>query len=387
MRAVKLGLALAVIAALPASAVEESTQACKVADRALAQGQLEDALSRYQACLKQSAPRFETLSNLGIVYARLGQFNEAIKIYQQALALNPENPQVNMNLGLAFLKSERYEEAGRAFARALLAQPDNTQVEQLLAFCNFQLGQYELAAVEAERVLKAKPEDPSAAFLLGSAYLKLQFYDKAIPLIDLALRKTNSAKTHAILGEAFLGVRAYRKALEEFSIAFKLDPNIPGLHSDMGRAYAGVGTTDQAIKEFRKELEKNANDFEANYNLARLRRLSNDNEAARNYLAKAEQLRPDDPSVTFENAVFAVQAKDYSKAEALLQRVLEKHPNSTEAHVLLSEIYFKTSRRDEAEREKAIVQRLEKEEQARHAAWETASQAYGGTVSPGPTRP
>src|SRR5437667_1564472 len=177
----------------PAPAAQGNGDACRNADLALSQGKLRDALSLFQTCHKQDPARVEALSSLGIVYARLGEFDEAIAAYKQGLALDPWNPQLNMNMGLACLKSGRYEEAARSFSRTLLVESDNSRVQELRALRHYQLEQYELAATEAERVYKAAPQEESAAFLLGSIYLKLHFYDKAIPLIDQALRKADSA--------------------------------------------------------------------------------------------------------------------------------------------------------------------------------------------------
>ena len=349
----------------PAPAAQGNGDACRNADLALSQSRLRDALSLFQTCHKQDPARVEALSSLGIVYARLGEFDEAIAAYKQGLALDPWNPQLNMNMGLAYLKSGRYEEAARSFSRTLLVESDNSRVEELRAFCHYQLEQYELAATEAERVHKAAPQDESAAFLLGSIYLKLHFYDKAIPLIDQALRKADSAQTHALLGEAYMGIRAFRKALQEFTRAQELQPDMPGLNSRIGSALVGLGDPERATAEFDKELVRDPNNFEANYYLGRLKRESNNYEAATKYLEKALQLRPGDPSTVREYSALAIQSRDYATAESMLRRVVEKYPNYFDAHVLLAEVYFKTHRPEEAEREKAIMEGLRKKEHAR----------------------
>jgi Flp pilus assembly protein TadD len=368
MSSVKLLAALALLTALggptPARA-QSPSPGCEAGDLALVEKKLELAREEYEKCLKTGPPNIETLSNLGIVCAQLGQFERAIDSYKQALALSPENSKLRANLGLAYLKTERYEEAAREFAHSLLADPGDMKTLELLAFCHYNMKRYELAAYEVKQVLGLQPREPSAAFLLGSAYLKLNRAEEAVPLIDFALRQSGTVETHLIMGQAYLGVHAYREAINEFQKAEALRPGLPGLHDGMGTAYSGLGNADLASAEYQMELARDPNDFEANYYLGRLKRVSGDLEAAQRYMAKASQLRPDDPAVDYEYAVYAVKMKDFTKAQALLERVLTAHPNYTDAHVLLAEVFFKVHRLAEAEREKAIVFQLEKAEQAR----------------------
>jgi tetratricopeptide (TPR) repeat protein len=366
MRGIHLGIIAVLTASFgQASAQKPAEDVCRAANQALAQHQFEAARTGYEACLKQTPPSFENLSNLGMTYAQLGHFDQAIAIYNQALALDPGNPTLHMNMGLAYMKAGRAAEATAEFARTLMVDLNNPKAEELLAFSHYQNKQYELAAVEAERVCSAKPDEASAEFLLGSAYLKLGLFRQAIPFLYDAAQKTNSAGARVVLGEAFLGVKAYKEALAEFNKALAAAPETPGLHADLGTTYAGLGRTSDAVAEYQKELARDPNNFEADYYLGRLKRLGGEPEESKRLLTKAEQLRPGDPSVGYEYAVFAMEAKDYARAEALLRSILQRLPAYMDAHVLLTEVYFKTKRPDDARREKAIVEALRQADQER----------------------
>jgi tetratricopeptide (TPR) repeat protein len=300
-----------------------------------------------------------------MAYAGLNQFDQAIRYYGQALALDSGNPPVRLNLGLAYLKTNRTEQAAKEFARSLMGDPSNLRTLELLAVCHFQLKEFELAAFEAEQVLKSDPNEDSATFLLGSALLHLGMYDRAIPLIYSSIQKSNSPNAHMVLGQAFLGVKAYTQALKEFQQAASIAPDLEGIHSELGTAYAGLGQTDKAIAEYQKEVEKDPNNFDANLSLGRLNRLSDNMEVALKYFAKADSLRPGDPSIVYEYAVLAMQAKDYAKAESLLNKILAEVPEYLDAHVLLAEVYFHTHRPEDGMREKSLVDAMRAAEQAR----------------------
>jgi tetratricopeptide (TPR) repeat protein len=341
---------------------------CAVANKALSNRQFDAARIGYEGCLKDVPPTKERLSNLGMAYAGISDLGKAMTAYRQALALDPNDPTVHLNLGLALFKSGHVQEAAREFSRALLADEDNMKALELLANCHYQLNEIELAAAEAARVQHAQPEDPSAVLLLGTCFLRLGQYKEAIPLLYFSVLKANLPQTHLLLGEAFLGVKAYNNALKEFLAAQAASPDIPGLHNDLGTAHAGLGQPDQAQAEFEKQLAVTPNDFEANYYLGRLKRLANDPEAAKQFLAKADRARPGDPSVAYEYAAFALQDKNYTKAEELLRGVLDKVPNYMDAHVLLAEVYYKLRRPDDARREKAIAEALKNAEQKEESA-------------------
>ena len=376
-------LTIALLVSLGLGAAQKTEDVCPAANRALALGRLEEARGRYEDCLKQGPIRFDTLSNLGTVYAQLSKYDLAIQAYQQALALDPENAPVRMNLGLAYLKAGHPADAAKEFERSLLDGAENPKTEELLALCHYQTKEYSLAALEASRAHDALPEESSAAFLLGSSYLKMGLYKQAIPHLYFAAQKTDTAETHMFLGEAFLGVKAYKEALREFLRSSALAPQTPGLHSDLGTAYAGLSRVKDALAEYQKELARDPSDFEATYYLGRLKRLSGEVEDSKRLLAKAEQMRPGDPAVEYEYAVFAMNDKDYPKAEQLLTGILEKLPDYADAHVLLAEVYFKMRRREDGNRQKAIVEALKQADQERTTAEGKAreKQAGGGSRS------
>jgi tetratricopeptide (TPR) repeat protein len=362
MRAALLATITIVIAGCPA-VYGQAGDPCAAASKSLLAHDLEAARSGYENCLKDAPPTPERLSNLGMAYAGLNQFDRAIPIYRQALALKPDDATLHMNLGLALLKSGEVKDAAKQFSLSLLTDGGNLKALELLAFCHLQMNEIELAASEVEPVHLAQPDDDSASLILGTCFLRLGRYKEAIPLLYFSMLKANVPQTHQLLGEAFLGVKAYNNALKEFLSAQAALPSLAGLANDLGTSYAGLGQPDKAAGEFQKQLAVDPDDFEANYYMGRLKRLANETEAAKQFLAKADRARPGDPSVSYEYAVFAMGDKDYAKAEERLHDILDKVPNYLDAHVLLAEVDYKLHKPDEARRERAIVEALQKQAQ------------------------
>jgi len=345
----------------------EQRDACSDADQAVAARDWESARSLYAACLASGPPRFEILSNQGMVFTQLGLMPEATESYRKALALSPGNSKVEFNLAVAFVKEGNFKAAVDHLTHLRKVEPDEVRVQELLAFSYYHLGRYSLAAREAERVNKLQPDNAGNELILGSAYTRLGLYEQALPLVTAALKSAGSAEGHLIMGETLLGLRLYRPALDELTQAAALQADLPGLHSALGVGNIGLGNSENAVAEFQKALEADPNDYQANYYLGRVKRLAGDTIAARKFLDRASQLRPGMSEVEFELAAVEMAAQNYAKAEPLLTRVLQQQPDHRDAHFLLAKIYLKQGRREEAQKEREIFEKLAKAEQDKTA--------------------
>jgi tetratricopeptide (TPR) repeat protein len=364
-----------------------SANACAEGDQAVAAAQWQSARGFYTACLASAPPRFEVLSNLGMVYTRLGLMQEAIASYQKALALSPGNSKVEFNLAVALVRAGSYTAAAEHLSELQKAEAGEVRVEELLAFCYYHLGRYSLAAREAERVYKTHPEDAGNALILGSAYTRLGLYDKALPLVTFALKTVGSAEGHLIMGETLLGLRLYHPAMDELTQAATLQPDLQGLHSALGVGKVGLGDSAGALAEFKVALDADPNDYQANYYMGRLKRLDEDLPSARKFLEKAQQLSPGTPEVLFEFAAIEMATHEYAKAEALLNKVVRQQPDHTEAHFFLAEIYLKQGHRQEAKREREIFEKLRSDQQAKTSRENGGGPQEGTTVSSPPNQP
>jgi tetratricopeptide (TPR) repeat protein len=350
-----------------ASAGEEEPP-CRSAAVSFAAGRAEQALGLYQSCLA-AAPSFVAFKGLAETYLFLGHSEEAINNFRFALAINPGDSDTAAGLGRALMKLGRTEEAAHALERAVIIEPDNLRARTLLAMALFELKQYELAAIAAEEVRRREPSNVTAAFILGASDVRLRLYARAVPLLERAAVAAPSAEIRTTLGKAYLGIHKGALALREFRAAEKMQPQIPGLYSEIGAAYADLGDSDSALKAYEKALESDPNDFAANFGLARLNWTEGRYEAAETYLTKARQGAPDGPEVQLLSAEVSIHSQDYERARPLLENVVRALPDNLRAHVLLSQVYLHLKQVDEAKREEGIANALrETEEKQREKA-------------------
>jgi len=328
-------------------------------------GDLLGAIDAYKAALAINGDRADALSNLGAAYVRLGQYDDGIRQYEAALKAEPANSTFRMNLALAYYKSARPNEAVLHLKRVVASAPDMKAAYLVLADCYMQIGQdREVVALLTPRESMFSG-DLAFAYVLGMALLRTGAETAGQTYVDRVFGAGESAEAHLLMGVAHLGQHDYPAAKIELERAVQLNPKVPTAHSLYGRALLALGEQGQAERAFYKELDVNVNDFEANLQLGNMRKSAQRFSDAAMYLERANTIRPTDLTARKLLASLRLQTGKVEEAVSLLQALVKDAPDVVEVHVQLATAYNRLGRKDDAERERAIVDRLNAEAQAK----------------------
>jgi tetratricopeptide (TPR) repeat protein len=312
----------------------------------------------------------------------LGQFEDAIARYNAALQIDPNNAAVRLNLALAYYKSARPTEAIQPLKMVIATDPNVKNAYLILADCYLQTGQ----SREAVSVLEPREpmfgDDLAFAYVLGTALLQTGDEQRGQQYIDRIFRAGDSAEGHLLMGTAHLNRFDYPAARKELERAVQLNPRLPTVNSAYGRAMLGLGDQPEAEKAFRRELAVNVNDFESNLMLGSMRKSAQDFENAAMYLGRAVAIHPGDLTARKLLATLKLQTGAVEEAVQMLEQVIADAPDSIDAHVQLATAYNRLKRKDDANREREIVDRLNRELQARQGA--TPGDPAAGTTPPPP---
>lgn len=330
-------------------------------------GDLLGAVDDYKRALVIDPSRGDALSNLGAAYVGLGQFDDAIRQYELALKSDPTAATVRFNLGLAYYKSGRPAEAIPQFRRVVASEPDAKNAYLILADAFLQTGE----DAEVVRLLEPRAQmfggDLAYAYLLGTALLHTGEADKGQRQIDTIFGAGESAEGHMLTAMAYLTRRDFPAAKDELKRAVELNPKLPTAHALYGRCLLALGEPVEAERAFRTELALNINDFESNLQLGHMRRSAQKFDEAQAYLQRAVTIRPKDVTARKLYASLQLQRGKNEEAAALFEALIEDEPGLIEAHVQLATAYNRLGRRDDAERERQIVDKLNAEAQAKQA--------------------
>ena len=339
-------------------------------------GDMLGAIDTYKAALTIVPDRADVLSNLGAAYVRLGQFDDAVAHYQLALKVDPANNTVRLNLALAYYKSARPNEAIPQLKRVLASDPEMRNAYLVLADCYLQTGQPQ----DVVSLLKPREslfgDDLAYAYLLGTALLYVENTVEGQKYMDRIFGAGESAEAHLLMGIAHFNRLDYPAAKAELKRALAINAALPTAHALYGRSLLAMGEYELAERAFRQELALNINDFEANLQLGYMRKTAQKFAEASAYLERAISIRPNDLAARKLLASLRLQTGDVNEAVRMLEAIVKEAPDLIEAHVQLATGYNRLKRKDDADRERAIIDRLNAEAQAKRSGKGSTDKPY-----------
>jgi tetratricopeptide (TPR) repeat protein len=355
-------------------------------------GDFEGAIREYQIFLAtgpNDKTRLIACSNLGAALAHLGRYGEAIEQYQRALQAlpddsseGPEIAKVRFNLAVAYYKAGQIPDAARELTKLSNSRSD-LNVVLLLADCNLRMGQNKQVVELLSPFEPTHEDDRALSYLLGTALIRDHQIERGQKIIDRILRDGDSAEARLLLGTAKLGGHDIPGAIDDLGRAIELNSKLPFAHALYGRALLESGSPERAVEAFKRELEINPNDFDSNLYLGVLARQDKNNDEALRFLNRALEVRPSDPAVRFQIGALHLSVGKFKEAQAELEQLLKDAPNFVEAHVSLATVYYREKRKQDGDRERAIIEKLNAEIQARQPGGKDAT----GTVYRGVAQP
>ena len=354
------------------------------ADAVQAQQRGDDAtaISRYRELLKIRPDVIEARANLGAALARLGRIDEALQEYRAVLQRDPNNAALRLNLALAYYKKNDFASAAKELETTRAAGPANLQAALLLADCYTRLGRYADVVRLLGPLEKTNPDELGIAWLLGSAMIRTGRPQNGLDRVEKAARRGNNAEAYLLAARTALGLNEFERARDDAAAAAQLNPKLPGVFTLLGTAKQYYGDNKGAIADLTKAIEADPNDFDAHLALGAVLYTERDMERAAKHLSRALEMNPASNVARFQMARLQRTEGDLENARKNLEQVVRESPDWAQPHMELSAVYFRLKRREDGERERAIFDRLNNEQQAREREAQKRRTANPATVAP-----
>ena len=358
--AVLLSVLVSSIAFAQSGTIEEQFRNAVTAQE---RGDFAAAVREYRELLRANPNLVDARANLAASLVHLGQFDEAVAEYRTALKQDPTNKDIRLNLALAFYKKGDLSQAAIELDSLLKTEPGNTRFATLLADCYSRMGDDTKAIALLKPLQADHPEDLDLDYVLGSAFIRSGKTDEGVPLLERVGREGNSADAYLLAGSALFKQDEKSRAVDDLQAAARLNPNLPGLATQLGIAKEGSGDAEGAEQDLRKAVQLNPTDFEATVHLGGVLYSQRKLDEARVYIEKALALKPDSLFALYEMALLESAAGQDEAAVSALERVERGEPDWLDPHVRLAALYYKVKRPADGLRERQIVDKLTAEQQ------------------------
>jgi predicted Zn-dependent protease len=311
------------------------------------------AVSEFKAIVDLDPTNVDAQANLGVLLFFAGKYQEAIPQLRAALKLNPNLPKIQSLLGtaekgmgdLTAARSDLEEAFPKLQDQKIRVQSGMELVEIYSA-----TGDLDKAAATVSILRTIEPADQTILYTAYRVYSDMA----AESLLSLSIVAPNSARMRQAMAHELAKQGKSQEAIENYRAALKLDPNLPGLYfelADMLNASSAPGDRAEAEGEYKKALEVNPFDEQAECRLGDIEVRKNDLKGAYARYTRAVELRPNDPDANIGLAKVLMSMNEPTKAEPLLERAIQLDPTSAVAHFRLSTVYRETGRPADAKRE------------------------------------
>ena len=228
-----------------------------------------------------------------------------------------------LNLALVYYKMGKIDDATTELEKVMRKIQRTTRRLLLLADCYLRMGREDDVIRVLEPAEQKYPDDLAIAYLLGTALIRQKRVDEGQLLVDRILRNGDSAEAHLMLGTAKMNVQDFAGARDEFAKAVALNPNLPEVHVLYAKALMFTGDSDLSAKQYKAELAVDPYNFEANLQLGAAARIEQNYEVAAKYFARAEETRPGDPGVLYQQALIAIDENHLDDARKILESLVK----------------------------------------------------------------
>jgi eukaryotic-like serine/threonine-protein kinase len=265
---------------------------------------------------------------LGNVYFSTGQYEEAVQQFQRSLDLDHTSDETLRLLAAAYQKQGKASAAEEAYRKAVSLRPNYWGVYNAFGTFYYNQARYADAETMFQKAIELAPLNFRGYSNLGAIYLLLGRYGEAVNALKQSSALRPSFESYGNLGAAYFYMRRYQDSAENLQQALKIDDRdwlnwgnlgdalyeIPSRRRDALSAYR------KAIELARARLEVNPKDSFALAFTADYYAMVDQEQQAREQIARALEIAPTDADVLFRAAILYNHFGDTDKTVEFLSK-------------------------------------------------------------------
>jgi tetratricopeptide (TPR) repeat protein len=376
------GLVAAIfLLAAPAAARPKQTDTAQIqalyqeGERALGEQRYADAEQAYGRLSQLQPGLAEVHARLGLILFQQGKFADAVAPLRRALKLKPALANVDSLLAMSLSELGRHEEALPGLEKAFHQQSTDSALRRLaglhLQRAYTDLDRDSSAVAVALELSRLYPDDAEVLYHTGRLFGNYAY----LQMVKLARIAPDSVWLHQAAGEANESQGMLDEAIKEYQQVLAVAPRRPGIHFRIGRVQLSRSKQSNgdpaaeaaALREFELELQIDASNANAAYEIGEVQRKSGQLDKAIESFRRAVSSYPE-----FEEALVGlgrtlVASGDAAGAVPHLHKAISLNPRDEVAFYQVAQAYRALGQEAEQQKALAMFERL-RSEKARQAA-------------------
>jgi tetratricopeptide (TPR) repeat protein len=321
----------------------------------------EIAASELRAVLTLDPKNAEAHANLGAIEFAEGNCADATRDFQAALAVRPSLSKAQALLGICDKragKDSSQSELEKSFAD--LKDPRvRTQVGLELMSLYDTRGDTDRSIPVMRALVAMNSDDPNVLYFAQRLYSELA--DDT--LNKLAIVAPDSARMQQVIAEHLVNAGDLTNAIAHYQRALEIDPHLAGLHFELAEAVLeSAASNPQSQADAERELEAGVNtdgdNAKAECLFGRIALLQNNTDAAFAHFRKALDLNANEVEAQMGMARVLTIKEKPEEAMKYLTQAISADPLNAAAHYRLAVAYRSLHKTAEAEKEMKLFQEI-----------------------------
>ena len=224
------------------------------------------AQSNARLAIRYNPGSAKALLSQAVVLLYSGKLEEAFAYFVKALKADPGNPQILLYKAQALRNSGQWPQAERVYRDIIADRPNYWFAHNELGWLLSRRADYKGAAQEFELAATAAPRVALPLANLATIYMEQTQPDKAkaIDACNRSLQRGPNDVAYLLLGDIAFSERDYRKSLDYYQLAAKLDPRDDLVWRNIGDCHAMMGHTSEVGKDYSKAAQLLADSLTTN---------------------------------------------------------------------------------------------------------------------------
>lgn len=266
----------------------------------VAQGKFAEAIPEFNQAILIDGRFVDAFNNRGFAEFELGQTAKALDDFNIAIELKPDYVNAWNNRGLLRTKAGDYDNAVLDFIQAMMIDPlnpkyyqhrqdvyrklgdiervveDKQKIEWLVEYHELtaaiatttrpapelvrradhysRVEEYEKALDDLDRAIAIDAKSIEALMARASIKLRQKKFAAAVADAEAVIAISSKVEAYSILGDAFLGLRDYDRAIENYHRARRIDMNVAEAYYENSKALRKRGDVDRAKTSLEQAL-------------------------------------------------------------------------------------------------------------------------------------